>query len=125
MRAQAADPEALESLSSLYEWLEHDVDPSDDVTVECTTHSRHDGGMAGSFDTIIAISGQVASFANVILAYLTWRSVATQNSDVTASLRVRAEINGSSLEIDGLSDAQLKDLIESLRGQSDSNQQEA
>jgi hypothetical protein len=94
-------------------WLLEDCDASDAVTIKAISR-ENDAEMAGILETVLAVTEQSINLGNLALAYLVWRSSIGREVDRNGSLRVRLEINGANLNIDGMSDEQLRELIDSL-----------
>jgi len=102
-----------EEVASLHNWLLQDADIAGDVLIEELESSRKSGEMAGSFDTILAVTGQAISFANLLIAYLTWRSTRpTQRRD---QISVQISIEGNTINIQGMNETQIHSLIERLQ----------
>lgn len=113
LRAYTDTPDGAEYLTSLYAWLLEDAGTSEAVSIE-TISRKNDTEMAGALETVLAIADQSVNLANLVLAYLTWRSTFRLDASRSNATRVTTEVNGVTLHIDGMSDEQLRELINSL-----------
>ncbi|WP_372500422.1 effector-associated constant component EACC1 [Streptomyces panaciradicis] len=105
--AESVTEEGQEFLSSLRRWLLQDTDPSV-ISIDATNRGRRPGEMSGTFDTVCAVASQISSLGGLAIAYLTWRSsIRTEAAD----LRVTLEVHGQRIQIDNLTDEQLRDVI--------------
>ncbi|MFD3973261.1 hypothetical protein [Streptomyces cyaneofuscatus] len=101
-------------LAALHSWLLEDSAPLNDVSVDTVKRNRP-GQMAGVFDTVIAVAGQVASLGSLVMAYLTWRQSMQHEEDSANLVKVHVEVNGTQVAIEGLNDVQIQELVASLR----------
>ncbi|MGW3200630.1 effector-associated constant component EACC1 [Streptomyces sp. NPDC001118] len=101
-------------LAALHSWLLEDSTSLSDVSVESISQD-HRGQMTGTFDIVIAAAGQATSLGSLVLAYLTWRKSARHEANSENSLKVYVEINGTKVNIEGLSDAKIQELVASLK----------
>ncbi|WP_405633525.1 hypothetical protein [Streptomyces sp. NBC_00016] len=108
LRAESSSGEESEPLASFYKWLLRDSDVSA-ATVSLVQGEAHPGAMSGGLETVLAVTEQVGTLASLVLAYLTWRS-SGQGGDT--SLRITIERDGETMQIQNLTDSQLRDVIE-------------
>ncbi|MFE9309649.1 hypothetical protein ACFYM5_18420 [Streptomyces sp. NPDC006706] len=101
-------------LAALHSWLLEDSTSLSDVSVE-TISQDHRGQMTGTFDIVVAVAGQATSLGSLVLAYLTWRKSARHEAESGSSLKVHVEMNGTKVNIEGLDDAQIQELVASLK----------
>ncbi|MFF0290329.1 hypothetical protein [Streptomyces sp. NPDC005262] len=113
--ATLKEAEPHDFIESLQEWLTQDAEASQSSTIELANSVKSPENMSGSFDTILAVAGQMTGLGSLILAYLTWRKTMSQSVEVTPPIRVRAELNGMSIEIDGMSDTQITAFVSGLQ----------
>ncbi|MCX4486311.1 hypothetical protein OG890_20510 [Streptomyces anulatus] len=118
LQAKVNSVEEAHYLASLYSWLLEDSASLNDVSVE-TVNKNHPGQMAGSFDIVIAVAGQVTSLGSLVLAYLSWRKSMQQEANSERLVKVQMEVNGKQIAIEGMDDAQIQKVVTSLARESD------
>ncbi|MFI0908688.1 hypothetical protein ACH4TE_35020 [Streptomyces sioyaensis] len=111
--ASIDDTEHGQDIASLWRWVIADPDLRD-ISVRREVRAQEVGRMNGSFDAIVAVTSQAIAFGNLLLAYVTWRAAVrgARESGVTVAI----EIDGRLVELSGLSDQQIQNLVSGLQG---------
>lgn len=109
LTAEAGVEEARPLLSSFYRWLLQDSEVAA-ASVRLVQTENQPGSMAGSLDTVLAVTDQIGTYGSLIISYLTWRSTGRESS--TNRLNVTIEKDGETIRIENLRDDQLRSYIE-------------
>lgn len=115
LRAEVKESGGQAYINSLYEWLTDDDDAFRAAQIVTLKSNEQPGEMTGSFDTVVALTEQVTALGSLILAYLTWRKAISPSPESDQSITVRVDVNGTSIEMSGLTETQIVALVESLR----------
>lgn len=109
LEAESSSGEGVELVTSLHKWLLADSDVAD-ASVSLKQRETLPGTMSGGLEILSAITDQVATYGNLVIAYLTWRN--SRRNDETTDLRVTIERGGETIQIDNLTDDQLRGIIQ-------------
>ena len=108
--AYAIDEAAQAGVSSLERWLLHDSDVAGKCDLQRSSASAA-GEMGGSLDAVIAITGQVMTLGNLLIAYATWRGT---RPPLQSKIMVTVEFDESTQEISSMSDIEIQNLVAEL-----------
>ncbi|MFF0030278.1 hypothetical protein ACFYS7_19170 [Streptomyces avermitilis] len=109
LTAESGDEEARSLLASFYRWLLQDNEVAA-ASVRLVQTENQPGRMAGSLDTVLAVTDQVGTYGSLIISYLTWRSAGRESS--SNRLNVTIERDGEKIRIENLTDEQVRNYIE-------------
>ncbi|MEU0838176.1 hypothetical protein ABZ370_01715 [Streptomyces sp. NPDC005962] len=116
----AQGKETRYEVESFYRWMALDFKTSRQCHLTTENRSASTGDMGGAFDTVTAITDQLTALANLTIAYLTWRATRPQNARTAISARIETE--SASIELSGLSEQQVRTIVNELTQDSTENE---